>query len=199
VAGADVSFSKYDPTLFAAVVVLELPEFREVDRASVIGTAEFPYIPGLLSFREAPVLLQAFEKLQTTPDVVLFDGQGLAHPRRFGLASHMGLLLDIPAVGCAKTYLVGEYESLGPKKGDWAPLVHRGEVVGAALRSRDDVAPIFVSIGHKVDLETAIRVVMACLGGYRIPEPLRRAHLLVNEIRKDHQEKEGKQLWLGLE
>ena len=183
VAGADVSYSKKSSCLYAGVVVFQLPQLEIVEQVCVEAEASFPYIPGLLTFREAPTLLKAFQQLQTTPDVVLFDGQGIAHPRGMGLASHMGLLLNLPTIGCAKSVLVGSYSNLGNEKGSQVPIVFRDKIVGVALRSRNNVKPIFISIGHKIDLETAVAVVQSCLGKFRIPEPIRKAHNLVNVTR----------------
>ena len=135
-------------------------------------------MPGLLSFRESPLVLAAIEKLRVLPDLLMVDGQGYAHPRRFGIACHLGLLLDRPAIGCAKSVLVGRYEDPGPEAGDQAPLVHRGETIGMALRTKARTNPLIVSIGHKIDLPTAVGFVQACLRGYRLPETTRAAHQL---------------------
>lgn len=135
----------------------------------------FPYVPGLLSFREVPAILAAFEKVREKPDLLLADGQGLAHPRRFGLACHLGVLLDLPAIGCAKSLLVGHHALLGAAPGSWADVVDRGEVVGIALRTKAGTKAIYVSIGHKIDLATAAQVVIDCTRGYRLPEPTRLA------------------------
>lgn len=174
VAAADVSVR--DGRARAAVVVLR--GLETVEETAAERPVTFPYVPGLLSFRELPPLLAAWEKVRSSPDVLLVDGQGLAHPRRFGLACHLGVLLGIPAVGCAKSRLVGEHEAPPPRRGAWTPLVDRGEVVGAALRTRAACRPVYVSIGHRVSLETAIRVVLDASPRYRIPEPLRRADRL---------------------
>lgn len=184
VAGADVGYSGKDKNLFAAVVVQEYPSGKEIFARAEKSTATFPYIPGLLSFREIPVLLHVFENLPVTPDVVLCDGQGLAHPRRFGLACHMGLLLDVPCIGCAKSRLVGEYKEPGTAKGCSSPLTYQDSVVGAVVRTRDNVKPVFVSPGHKVDAETAVRVVLETCRGYRLPEPTRIAHLLTQKAKQ---------------
>jgi len=183
VAGADVSTARGDDTVFAAVVLFTFPdlELKEVSRA--VGRASFPYIPGLLSFREGPVLLSAFLGLQDRPDCVIFDGQGIAHPRGIGLASHLGLLLDLPTVGCAKRRLVGTHDPVGEKAGDRAPLYHEGREVGVVLRTKDRTRPLFVSPGHRMDIEGAVGIVMACRRGYRLPEPVRQAHLEVNRMR----------------
>lgn len=184
VAGCDISFEKGSDVVYAGVVVLKLPELVEVANGTAITTAKFPYIPGLLSFRESPAVLEAWTNLQTQPDVLLVDGQGLAHPRRFGIASHLGLLLDLPAIGCAKSLLIGKYEEPAPQAGSYSPLVDKDETVGVALRTAENVSPIYVSIGHRVTLEDAIQLVMQCTKGYRIPEPTRQAHLLVNALRR---------------
>ncbi len=184
VAGADISFDRGSDRVFAAVVVMRWPDLRVVEEATVEDLARFPYIPGLLSFRESPPLLKACEKLRLVPDVIVLDGQGLAHPRRMGIACHVGLLLDIPAVGCAKSVLVGSFQEPPPTAGSYTPLVDRGEVVGVALRTKDHTHPVFVSPGHKMDLESAIAVILRCTAGYRQPEPTRQAHLLVNRLRQ---------------
>jgi deoxyribonuclease V len=184
VAAADVSYNKFDTWLYAAVVVVRAGTFEVVERAGVVAEARFPYVPGLLSFREAPAVLDAFAHLKHRPDVVLCDGQGLAHPRRMGLACHVGVWLDLPTVGCAKSRLVGEYEEPGPERGDRAPLLDRGEVVGAVLRTRPRVRPLFLSVGHRCDLESAVNVVLDTTVRYRIPVPVRLAHELVNEMRR---------------
>ncbi len=183
VAGADISCSKGDDRVYAAVVLLDAASLDVLEEATWCGRASFPYIPGLLSFREGPALLQAFGKLQGRPNVVLFDGQGVAHPRGFGLAAHMGLLLDVPAVGCAKTRLIGAFEEPGAKRGQHSPLVQDGRVIGAVLRTKERVKPVFVSQGHRVSLEGAVEIVLRCSRRYRIPEPTRQAHILVNRMR----------------
>jgi deoxyribonuclease V len=184
IAGIDVSYDKGSDWLFAAIVVLHLPDLQVLGAASATATVPFPYIPGLLSFRECPAVLQAWEKLQVKPDCLMCDGQGIAHPRRLGIASHLGLWLDLPSIGCAKSLLVGTYQEPGEKRGSITPLIHRKEQVGVILRSKDRVAPIFVSQGHKISLSKAVETVLACCGKYRLPEPTRQAHLLVNEIRR---------------
>jgi len=159
----------------AAVVVLRWPDLDLVEERVVEQPVTFPYIPGLLSFREAPVGLAAITSLERRPDLLLVDGQGLAHPRRCGIACHLGLLLDLPTIGCAKSLLVGQAEESGPDPGDWTPLVNRGETIGAALRTRPKTRPIYVSIGHRVSLTSAIALVAQCGRGYRLPEPTRLA------------------------
>jgi deoxyribonuclease V len=183
VAGMDVSYDRRSPWIFAAVVVLRLPTFEMVDLADVRTRATFPYVPGLLSFRESPAGLAAWERLSIHPDCLLCDGHGYAHPRRFGFACHFGLLVGIPTIGCAKSVLVGEYGEPGEKRGSVSTLVHDGEVVGMATRTRDATSPVFVSAGHRISLCRAVEVVLACSPRYRIPEPIRRAHALVNRLR----------------
>jgi deoxyribonuclease V len=184
VAGIDVSYDKGSDWLFAAIVVLHLSDLQVLESASAIATVPFPYIPGLLSFRECPAVLQAWEKLSVKPDCLMCDGQGIAHPRRLGIASHLGLWLDLPSIGCAKSLLVGTYREPGPKRGSTEPLIHRKEQVGVILRTKDGVSPVFVSQGYKISLNKAVEVVLACCTKYRLPETTRRAHLLVNEIRR---------------
>jgi deoxyribonuclease V len=184
VAGADISFDKGSDTVFAGVVVLRLPTMELIEKVGVRTRAVFPYIPGLLSFREAPPILEAWEKLGTRPEALICDGQGLAHPRRFGIACHLGLLLDLPSVGCAKSILTGSHGPVGEAPGDGAPLVDRGEVIGAALRTRAGVSPVYVSVGHRCDLPSAIALVRRCAGPTRVPETTRQAHLFVNALRR---------------
>ncbi|NOZ20443.1 MAG: deoxyribonuclease V [Planctomycetes bacterium] len=183
VAGTDISYSKKSDQFFGGVIVLSLPDLEEVDRATAVGRVTFPYIPGLLSFREAPVLLKAFGQLRTTPDLVLFDGQGTAHPRGIGLASHLGLVIDLPSIGCAKSRLCGEHGDVGPRAGSHVPLKLDGKTIGAVVRTRDNVNPIFVSPGHRMGVRSSVTWALRCCAGYRIPEPTRRAHHLVNELR----------------
>ena len=191
IAGADISFNKFSETVYAGIVVLSLPDLRIIESAGVRSVAKFPYVPGLLSFRETPSVLEAWEKLETKPDVLMLDGQGIAHPRRFGIACHIGLLLDLPAIGCAKSILVGRYSELGLDAGSQSPLVDRGEQVGVALRTKSKVSPVYVSPGHLIDLDSAVDLVLRSTGKYRQPEPTRQAHLLVNRLRVEGGEGEG--------
>ena len=177
VAGTDISPPGANGVAWGAAVAMSLPELHIVEVKRVQGRPGFPYIPGFLSFREAPLVLGALERLVTAPDFILADGQGLAHPRRFGLACHLGLYADTPTIGCAKSILRGRHGPLGREQGAWAALEDQGDVVGAAVRTRDDVSPIYISVGHKVDLPSAIRWALACCAGYRMPEPTRLAHL----------------------
>ncbi len=177
IAGVDISAGKAQEMATAAVVVLNYPELRLVETKVAQGRLDFPYIPGLLSFRESPLTLAACQQLTITPDLILVDGQGIAHPRRFGLASHLGLFLNTPTIGCAKSRLCGQHEEPGVEPGSYTEVIDRDETIGVALRTKLGVKPIYVSIGHKVDLQTAIYWVMKCCCGYRLPEPTRLAHL----------------------
>lgn len=187
VAGADISFNKFSEIVYAGIVVLRFPSLQVIEEVGVISETRFPYVPGLLSFRESPSVLEAWSKLKTEPDAVMFDGQGIAHPRRVGIASHVGLLINRPTFGCAKSVLVGRYDEPLLERGAWTPLVDRGETVGAALRTKANVQPIFVSPGHLIDLASAIDLTLRCDKGYRQPEPTRLAHLLVNALRRGEQ------------
>ncbi len=180
VAGVDVGFEDGNRTTRAAVAVLTFPGLELADRAIARIPTSFPYVPGLLSFREVPAVIAALERLAVAPDLLLCDGQGYAHPRRFGLACHLGLLCDLPSIGVAKTRLIGEHREPGSQKGDWAPLLDDGETIGAVLRSRVGVKPLYVSIGHRVSLETAIHYALACTARYRLPETTRWAHRLAS-------------------
>lgn len=168
----------------AAAVVLSYPELERLGDAVAECPVEFPYVPGLLTFREGPVALQALDRLAPPWDVLLCDGQGYAHPRRLGIASHLGVLLDRPTVGCAKSRLVGSHGPVGEERGSWTELIDRGEVVGAVLRTRTGVKPVYVSVGHRTDLESAIELVLACTRGRRLPEPARLAHGLASGDRR---------------
>ncbi|UCD70841.1 MAG: deoxyribonuclease V [Syntrophobacterales bacterium] len=183
IAGADVSYSRDGGEAVAAMVVLSYPDLDPIDEAFSWGKISFPYIPGLLSFREAPLIIEAFQRLQRIPDVVLYDGQGIAHIRSFGLAAHMGVLLDLPSVGCAKKKLVGDFGEVGLHAGSTTSLKIDGKIVGAVIRTRRGVKPVFVSPGHRIDLQSSIGLVLKTCRGFRLPEPIRRAHLMVKRIR----------------
>jgi deoxyribonuclease V len=198
VAGIDCAFSKDGRRIFAAVVVLRLPELELVETARAAREVTFPYIPGLLSFREAPVCIAAVEKLRKQPDVFMIDGQGIAHPRRLGLAAHLGLFIDKPTIGCAKSRLTGQFEEPPLEKGGYSLLkdtkdtksrtsretqAARHEIIGAVVRTRTNVKPVFVSIGHKCLLKDAIEITLACATKYRLPEPTRLAHQLVGKLK----------------
>ena len=184
VAGTDVSCSRKSDALWAGIVVFSYPDLNKVEERWIKGRADFPYIPGLLSFRELPAIINTIKQLKSSPDLILCDGQGIAHPRGMGLASHLGLLLDMPTIGCAKSLLWGTFSMIGDKKGDYAYLWHRSRIIGSALRSRTGVKPVFISPGNNINLEESMKIVIECCKKYRIPEPIRQAHLMVNDIRK---------------
>jgi deoxyribonuclease V len=187
VAGADISISRGSRRGFAGIVVLDAGTLEPLAEASAAGPLSFPYVPGLLSFRELPPLAAAWERLPLEPDVLIFDGQGLAHPRRFGLACHGGLLFDLPSIGCAKSLLVGRHGPLGEERGSTAELLDRDEVLGMAVRTRTGVQPVYVSPGHRMDLDTAVRIVLQVSPRFREPETTRQAHRLVNRLRREEE------------
>jgi deoxyribonuclease V len=171
VAGVDAAFS--EDMVFGAACLYHYPELSLVEQKAVVRKLSFPYVPGYLSFREGPAIIEAIARLSRIPDLLLVDGQGIAHPRGIGIASHLGVLTGIPSIGCAKSRLIGEHEEPGRKKGSWAPLSIGDEIVGAVLRTRDDTRPLFISSGHMIDLDTSLRLILGCIRNYRIPEPLR--------------------------
>lgn len=181
VAGIDVGLK--DDMMCAAIVVLSFPKLDVAAQSTATRQITCPYIPGLLSFREGPVILDALDRLDCKPDLLIFDGQGIAHPSRLGIASHIGLLSDFPSIGCAKSRLCGEYQEPDVERGSQVPLMDHGETIGAVVRTRTNVKPVFVSIGHRVDLKTCIDVVLACCKGYRLPETTRKAHCLASELK----------------
>jgi deoxyribonuclease V len=183
VAGIDCAFSRDGQRILAAVVVLRLPDFELVETISAVREVTFPYIPGLLSFREAPVCIAAAEKLASRPDVFIIDGQGVAHPRRLGLAAHLGLFFDRPTIGCAKSRLTGEFVEPPLEKGGHTPLTAQSETIGAVVRTRTGVKPVFVSVGNKCVLDEAIQIVLACAVKYRLPEPTRLADQAVGKLK----------------
>ncbi|RKH67711.1 deoxyribonuclease V [Corallococcus llansteffanensis] len=182
--GADISTEKGNDTGYGGMVVLDAATLQPVARAMAAVPLSFPYVPGLLSFRELPVLEAVWARLTVRPDVLVFDGQGTAHPRRFGIACHGGLLFDLPSIGCAKSLLVGTPGKLAERRGATAPITHKGEVVGMAVRTRQGVSPVYVSPGHRMDLETAVEWVLKASPRYREPETTRHAHRLVNDFRR---------------
>jgi len=185
IAGADIATSKDSPKAYAGVVVLSYPALEVVEEQGIADEITFPYVPGLLTFREGPALIKVFEQLRREPDVIVFDGQGLAHPRGMGIATHMGLMFDKPTIGCAKSLLFGRYQEPDQAKGSWADLRDpQGHIIGAVVRSKAKTTPIFVSIGHRIDLPTAIRLLLDCSRGFRIPEPTRLAHNLVTRLHR---------------
>jgi deoxyribonuclease V len=183
--GGDVAYSKNGNRLFGVIVVLSFPGMEILDMAKTDGRTPFPYIPTLLSFREGPILIKTFQKLKIKPDVMMYDGQGIAHPRGMGLASHLGLWLDLPSIGCAKTPLLDGFISPGPLRGSYEGIRREGKKVGAVLRTKDKVNPLFVSPGHRIDLKTSIQLILESCRGFRIPEPLRKAHQASLLVRKE--------------
>lgn len=178
IAGIDAS---YKDLARAAVVVFSFPALQRLDQAVAARESTFPYVPGLLSFREVPAVLDAMTKLRVWPDLLMCDAQGIAHPRRLGLAAHLGLYLNMPSIGVAKSRLTGRYTPPGPNPGDMSPLTDHGEIIGEVLRTKRNANPLFISVGYRIALDTAIDVVQMCLRGYRLPEPTRAAHNLATE------------------
>lgn len=185
VAGADISILKSEKKLVCGIIVFSYPDMTEIERAYSVADEAFPYIPGLLAFREGPAIIETYGKLGVKPDVLILDGQGTAHPRGVGIACHVGVLLDVPAMGIAKSRLYGFFEEPGPEKGSWTPLVSKErERIGAVLRTKDRTKPVFVSPGHRIDLETALEIALSCSNGRRVPEPTRLADRYVAELKK---------------
>lgn len=184
IGAADCAFSGDKQTIFAVALIWDAETHAVVERTRVRRPLVFPYIPGLLSFREVPAILAALARLKRRPEVVLCDGQGYAHPRRLGLACHLGLWLDLPTVGCAKSRLCGEFRAPGVKRGQWQPLIHSDEIVGRVLRTRGGVSPMFISPGHRCDVESATRIALSAVTRYRMPEPTRLADQLVSAARR---------------
>jgi deoxyribonuclease V len=186
IAGVDAAFS--DDKIVAVACLYRYPALTPIEDAFAVAAVTFPYIPGFLSFREGPAIIEALKRLKNKPDVLLFDGQGIAHPKGLGIASHIGVLLALPTIGCAKSRLVGEYKEPETKKGAWSPLWFHDDVVGAVLRTKDNVRPLFISPGHKIDLQASIDIVLNCSTEYRLPEPLRRADYLSKKIKRDQKD-----------
>ncbi len=199
VAGVDMAINENNGMARAAVVLLEYPSMEIVERHVYEEPLRMLYIPGLLSFREIPCILGAFAQLRAHPDLVMVDGQGIAHPRRLGIGAHLGLWLDLPTIGCAKSILTGHFDEqkLGDEVGDWLPLIYKNETIGAALRTRSRVKPLIISLGHRISLETSLRYVLACGKGYRLPEPTRQADKLSkdNDWREPEQGEGQQTLW----
>ncbi len=181
VAGVDMGFEAEGTISRAAVAVLSFPDLKLQESAIARRPTSFPYIPGFLSFREIPAVLNALEKISITPDIILCDGQGIAHPRRFGIACHLGLIVDIPTIGVAKSILIGKHQEVPEEKGNWQPLINRGETIGAVLRTRTGTKPLYVSSGHRLSLTTAIDYVLRCTPKYRLPETTRIADKLASQ------------------
>jgi deoxyribonuclease V len=188
VAGADLAFDPATEIAFAGVIVYRFPALEEVERCRARRKLRFPYVPGLLTFREGPILLAALARLRTEPDLILIDGHGLAHPRRFGIACHLGVLLDKPTIGCAKSLLVGEHAEPGTAAGSATPLLLNGEQVGVVLRTRNNVKPIYVTPGHRISVDSAVALAKLCLDGFRIPKPTREADHYVRDLRRAYQQ-----------
>lgn len=184
VASCDVSFNKGSDQLYAAIAVTDIQESKIVEEQALSGEMHFPYIPGLLSFRELPIILQGFSSLKIQPDLVICDGQGIAHPRRLGIASHLGIFLQIPTIGCAKKLLCGQHDELENYRGAASPIYHKQELIGYAVRTRENVKPVYISPGHLCDFSTAIQVILQVTSKYRLPDPIRYVHNLANAVRK---------------
>jgi deoxyribonuclease V len=182
IGGGDVAYSRDRDLLFGTIITFSFPKMDTLQIAKAHGNISFPYLPGLLSFREGPILIKIFQMLKIKPDVIIFDGQGISHPRRIGLASHLGLWLDLPSIGCAKTPLLDAPVAPGFSKGSFEFIRREGEAVGAVLRTKDGVKPLYVSPGHQIDIPTSIQLVLDSCRGFRIPEPLRRAHHLSRQM-----------------
>jgi deoxyribonuclease V len=186
VAGADISFNKFSEIVYACIIVLSYPDMKPIAQTGVVTSTKFPYIPGLLGFREVPALVEAWNKLDTKPDVLILDGHGIAHPRRMGIATHFGLVAHTPTLGCAKSLLTGKYEEPGSTPGSISPLTDKGEVIGQVLRTKLKCKPVYISPGHLITLEQSVEIIRQCIGRYRIPEPTRMAHILVNQLRTEN-------------
>jgi deoxyribonuclease V len=184
IAGADISFNKYETTVYAGIIVLSFPALQPIAHSLVKTEVTFPYVSGFLAFREVPALLEAWQQLPQKPDVLVVDGHGIAHPRRMGIASHFGVLTGQPTIGCAKKILFGKYQPPPDIKGTYSYIQNKEEVLGAVLRTREKVKPVFISPGHKLSLQDSIDIILQSMGRYRIPEPTRRAHELVNAFRR---------------
>jgi deoxyribonuclease V len=189
IAGVDLAQIQGGEQLICGILVYSFPELIEIERCSAIVRVVFPYIPGLLAFREGPAIIGTVKQLKTKPDMLMVDGQGIAHPRGCGIASHVGVILDMPSIGVAKKRLYGNFDEPGEMRGDWAELSsHTGELIGAVLRTKNNTRPVFVSIGHKIDLKTSIRVTLRCANGFRIPGPTRKADMFVAELKRKMQD-----------
>ena len=194
IGGADISFNKYSEVVYAGIVLFSYPELKIIGQATAISKTKFPYISGLLAFREVPALLNAWDKLTIKPHLMVLDGQGIAHERRTGIATHFGLVTNTPSIGSAKSRLTGQYDEPGNKPFNQSPMYDKGEVIGIALRSKKNCKPIYISPGHRISMEQSVEVIKNCLRGYRIPEPTRQAHLLVNKIRIEDGDNNNRQI-----
>jgi len=192
IGGADISFNKYSTTVYAGIVVLQFPSLQVIETKAVVDTTEFPYIPGLLAFREVPALSKAWEGLTTKPDVLVLDGHGIAHPRRTGIATHFGLVMQTPTIGCAKSVLTGKYTEPPNEPGSYTDLIHHNEVIAKVLRTKRNTKPVFVSPGNLISMQQSLEIILQCVRKYRIPEPTRMAHNFVNEERRKYMGEENK-------
>ncbi|WP_353134957.1 deoxyribonuclease V [Pseudopedobacter sp.] len=183
IGGADISFNKNEETVYAGIIVLSYPDLRIIEQVTIIGKSTFPYISGLLAFREIPTLMEAYEKLKNKPDLLVLDGQGIAHRRKTGIASHFGILINSPTIGCGKSRLFGSYTDPENRKFAESPLMDKNERIGTVLRSKINCNPLFISPGNLITIEESTEIIKKCIGSYRIPEPTRLAHLLVNDAR----------------
>jgi deoxyribonuclease V len=192
IGGGDISFNKYSSTVYAGIVVMQFPSLQIIESKAVVDTTEFPYIPGLLAFREVPALSKAWEALEKKPDVLVLDGHGIAHPRRMGIATHFGLVIGTPTIGCAKSVLTGKYTEPPVEAGAYTDLIHQNEVIAKVLRTKKNTKPVFVSPGNLITMEQSLEIILQCVRKYRIPEPTRFAHNFVNEERRKYLGEEGK-------
>ena len=183
IAGADISFNKYSTTVYAGIVVMQFPSLQVIETSGVTDKTNFPYVPGLLAFREVPALSKAWEKLKIKPDVLVLDGHGIAHPRRMGIAAHFGVVMNTPTLGCAKSLLTGKYTEPAIEAGSATDLFSKNELIGKVLRTKKNVKPVFISPGNLVSMEQSLAIILQCVRKYRIPEPTRLAHNFVNELR----------------
>ena len=189
IAGADISFNRFSPIVYAGIVVLSFPELKLIEEVTVVTKTSFPYVPGLLAFREIPAIIEAWNKLKKKPDILVCDGHGIAHPRRLGIATHFGIVSDTITIGCAKSILCGDCNEPSNEKTATAELIHKEEKIGVALRTKKNCKPVYISPGNKITLNESVNIMKQCVGKYRIPEPTRLAHLLVNKIRKEHNQR----------
>ncbi len=183
IGGADISFNRFSDVFYAGIIILSYPSLNLIDRTTVVAKARFPYIPGLLGFRELPALLEAWNELKRKPDVLVVDGHGIAHPRRLGIAAHFGIVANTPTIGCAKSLLTGKFHEPAAERFAQSPLMDKNEQIGVVLRTKAKCKPVFISPGNKISMEQSLEIIKHCTGKYRLPEPTRNAHLLVNEIR----------------
>ena len=189
VAGSDISFNKYSETVYAGIVVMKFPSLQVIETVSVVDVAKFPYVPGLLAFREVPALVKCWEQLQNKPDVLVLDGHGISHPRRMGIATHFGVLMQTATMGCAKSLLTGKFQEPANEPGATTDLIHKNEVVAKVLRTKRNTKPVFISPGNLITQAECLQIILQCVRGYRIPEPTRLTHNFVNQVRVQHGEK----------